>query len=155
MGPRFKVNGWMRELTYEEYLQTAQWWRTRERIVSRAGGVCEHCLANPSSQVHHKTYDRLGHEDMADLVALCDPCHLKVHKAELPPIYPYSVSGHGWPFPFAVLAIASMMDPELKERAVAAIPPELWPSVAKTMLAIDIEDLFEESLERARRLPHA
>ena len=35
--------------------------------------------------VHHRTYDRLGHEEAADLVVLCGSCHDRFHDAgEMP-----------------------------------------------------------------------
>lgn len=30
--------------------------------------------------LHHRTYDRLGHEHFADLVPLCRPCHTVLHR---------------------------------------------------------------------------
>jgi hypothetical protein len=30
-------------------------------------------------EVHHLTYDRLGHEDPADLIGLCRACHSFLH----------------------------------------------------------------------------
>ncbi|WP_418417549.1 HNH endonuclease [Blautia sp.] len=32
-------------------------------------------------QMHHITYERLGHENaLTDLVSLCPACHVKIHK---------------------------------------------------------------------------
>lgn len=29
----------------------------------------------PQQAVHHLTYERIGHEDLDDLMAVCNPCH--------------------------------------------------------------------------------
>jgi phage terminase large subunit GpA-like protein len=41
-----------------------------------AGNKCAHCGRGSSKhEVHHLTYERFGHERMADLVVLCESCH--------------------------------------------------------------------------------
>lgn len=61
---------------YTAYLQSPAWQRVRARVLDRAKGRCETC-GKPATQVHHLTYERLGHEYMSDLLAVCEPCHLK------------------------------------------------------------------------------
>lgn len=60
---------------YLAHLQSPEWRAVRARILSRARGVCEECETAPATEVHHLTYERLGHELDSDLQALCRPCH--------------------------------------------------------------------------------
>lgn len=62
-------------MTYEEYLNSPEWRYRAEQAKKRDGQRC--CLCNSSGplEVHHRTYERLGHEDLDDLTSLCDPCH--------------------------------------------------------------------------------
>lgn len=61
------------------YMQTAQWRMIRAKVLKRCGGICEGCGDRPATQVHHLTYERLGHEMLFDLVGLCRQCHESVH----------------------------------------------------------------------------
>lgn len=63
------------EGTYEEYLQSPHWRKTRDRALSRAGWKCNRCPTQRALQVHHKTYERLGCELPEDLEVLCATCH--------------------------------------------------------------------------------
>lgn len=66
--------------TYQEYLQSPYWRRhVRPRIMRRAAGRCEGCGGDYALEVHHLTYDRLGHEHDQDLKALCAGCHSGQH----------------------------------------------------------------------------
>jgi 5-methylcytosine-specific restriction endonuclease McrA len=62
---------------YEAYLSSPAWRETRALALQRAGGLCEApgCDA-AATDVHHRSYSRLGAEPLADLVALCPACHL-------------------------------------------------------------------------------
>ncbi|HEY7195460.1 MAG TPA: hypothetical protein VH439_17085 [Gemmatimonadales bacterium] len=57
-------------------------WEQGRKIVERSpnlvglGDRCRH----RATQVHHKTYERLGDERMEDLVACCRSCHRAVEK---------------------------------------------------------------------------
>ena len=64
---------------YADYLASAAWKERRERVLARAGGVCEGCGKAPATQVHHLHYARVGCEMLFDLVAVCDGCHPIVH----------------------------------------------------------------------------
>lgn len=64
---------------YEAYMQSEEWDRRRRSILSRAKYRCEICGASKVRlTVAHLTYERLGHEDEDDLLAVCDPCHLGI-----------------------------------------------------------------------------
>ena len=61
---------------YQAYLQTEGWERTREKVLKRAGYICEGCRERPATQVHHLNYkDPRGEELLWNLVAVCDQCH--------------------------------------------------------------------------------
>lgn len=71
----------LRALTYEEYLRTEHWKRTRRKALLRAGYQCQKCGATSYLEVHHVTYARLGAERPDDLIVLCRACHDYVHVA--------------------------------------------------------------------------
>lgn len=63
------------------------WWRRRERWAATAAAagpiVCAVCDAPwrvTRDDLHHRSYDRLGHELDEDLVALCRGCHEELHQ---------------------------------------------------------------------------
>jgi hypothetical protein len=64
---------------YRAYLTTPEWWEKRELVMKRAGRVCEGCLVNRATEVHHTTYDHIKNELLFELVALCDECHAIAH----------------------------------------------------------------------------
>lgn len=64
---------------YEEYLASPVWKKKREKILERAGGICEGCREKPATQVHHRSYEHVGDEFLFELVAVCDDCHDKLH----------------------------------------------------------------------------
>lgn len=66
-------------LTYGEYLKTDWWRHRRERALELAESHCQVCNSPGPLEVHHRTYERLGHERDADLIALCADCHGLFH----------------------------------------------------------------------------
>jgi 5-methylcytosine-specific restriction endonuclease McrA len=72
--------GWWR--WYDQYLKSTAWRLRRDAVMTRAGGVCEGCRTRPAAQVHHLTYDNVGNEFLWELVAVCMPCHERLHQAE-------------------------------------------------------------------------
>lgn len=73
----------LRRLPYAEYLRTAHWQRVRELALDRAGHQCELCSHTETLEVHHRTYERLGFERPADVIALCHDCHRDFHRSLL------------------------------------------------------------------------
>ena len=77
-----------RRSAYATWMTSREWLASRERW--RAAWVTEHG-SEPSCRVcgrpwslrrddlHHRSYERLGHEHITNLVALCRRCHDKVH----------------------------------------------------------------------------
>ena len=66
-----------------KYMESEKWRKIREKIFKRANGLCEACLENPATQVHHWNYDNLGNEYMFDLSAVCKPCHCRIHGIDI------------------------------------------------------------------------
>lgn len=60
---------------YHAYLLSPRWRGKRREVWARCGGLCERCHRRRMAEVHHKTYERLFHEDLRDLLGLCRPCH--------------------------------------------------------------------------------
>ena len=69
------------EQAYCDFLQSWVWGWLREQILERAEGKCEVCGAEGTLHIHHQTYRRVGgNEKFEDLIALCPPCHRRVHE---------------------------------------------------------------------------
>jgi hypothetical protein len=67
-------------MDYYQYLSTPEWRSIRQRVIRRAGGVCEGCGEREATIVHHLTYQRRGKEFLLDLIAVCRECHDLIHK---------------------------------------------------------------------------
>jgi hypothetical protein len=67
------------ENSHSPYLQTDAWRDKRAKVMRRANWICEGCGVNKASQVHHLTYDHHGNEFLFELVAICTPCHERIH----------------------------------------------------------------------------
>ena len=64
---------------YAAYLRSDAWKERARRVMLRAGGMCEACLAAPAQHVHHLTYEHVGNELMWELRAVCAGCHERIH----------------------------------------------------------------------------
>lgn len=61
---------------YKEYLASPHWKQFAQHIKEWWDWRCALCYCvDECLSVHHRTYDRLGHESMNDVVALCRKCH--------------------------------------------------------------------------------
>ena len=67
------------QLPYSEYLKTEGWKVRRAKALARAEHRCQVCNSDKRLEIHHRTYERLGHERDADLIALCHDCHTLFH----------------------------------------------------------------------------
>ena len=62
---------------YNNYLHSQAWAETCQRLFAQVGQLC--ICGKQATQVHHRTYDNIGKEDiLTDLSGLCDNCHRKV-----------------------------------------------------------------------------
>lgn len=66
-------------VNYHAYLQSPEWQAKRVLALDRAGGRCQLCNRATRLHVHHRTYERLGNEDLSDLTVLCADCHEHFH----------------------------------------------------------------------------
>ena len=64
---------------YKQYLESKEWQNLRKEVLFRCQGICEGCRKVPAAEVHHLTYERMGHEMLFDLVGVCRGCHRKIH----------------------------------------------------------------------------
>ena len=69
----------MNKQEYRQYLKSGHWNFTKKRALKRAGKKCEVCRSEVDLQVHHKSYENLWDEKPADLIVLCECCHIKNH----------------------------------------------------------------------------
>lgn len=65
----------LQTMPYAEYLQTPEWAKKRGKALRFAGYKCQLCNSKENLNVHHRTYERRGHELMGDLTVLCNDCH--------------------------------------------------------------------------------
>lgn len=68
---------------YNKYLETPYWKNIRQLVLKRDNYLCQCCLSGYATQVHHKSYEFVdfnGNEPCFDLVAICTPCHERLHK---------------------------------------------------------------------------
>ena len=59
---------------YHHYMASREWALKKRAVRERSGGECERCQ-RPSKQVHHLSYQNLGHEPLTDLLDVCKWCH--------------------------------------------------------------------------------
>lgn len=71
-----------RLMSYEakqEYLKSPDWQGIATVALFIDNHKCRVCGSNQNLQVHHVTYERLGHENPSDLVTLCATHHQAIH----------------------------------------------------------------------------
>ncbi len=64
------------------YAGSKQWRCRRSEVIQRQRFRCHRCQREKRLQVHHLSYEHLGDERPAELVALCVTCHWTVHQDE-------------------------------------------------------------------------
>lgn len=64
---------------HDLYLEGPIWAAKRNAVLKRANFICEGCLTNKATQVHHLTYDHIFEELLFELVAICPDCHTRIH----------------------------------------------------------------------------
>jgi len=71
---------------YSEYLRSPEWLEIRSRILERDDYRCQWTgkASRPGDplQVHHLTYDRIGCEQMTDLITVCRSAHKNHHRSK-------------------------------------------------------------------------
>lgn len=66
-------------MDYTTYMQSPEWRKVRDRALEFWKCRCCICFGLDQVEVHHRTYERLGHEWLSDVVCLCKPCHALFH----------------------------------------------------------------------------
>jgi hypothetical protein len=67
-------------VNYHEYITSPEWRAKADYLKSLAGWRCQVCnSADEPLHAHHRTYERLGHEDPNDITILCETCHSLFH----------------------------------------------------------------------------
>lgn len=74
---------------YKKYLNSKEWKEKRDKRLEIDGFKCTCCGTKDRLNVHHTTYERLGHESMEDLITLCNDCHKAIHNN-------YGENRNGW-----------------------------------------------------------
>ena len=69
-------------LDYKKYLKSDYWKDIKEQVHKRDEYKCRLCNSNKNLQVHHKTYEFLGNENLEELITLCKKCHFNIHKID-------------------------------------------------------------------------
>jgi hypothetical protein len=65
----------LRQLTYEEYLQSPEWQEKRTTALGWFGHCCQGCKASGVSlEVYHRHLENVGCEQKEDLMVLCEVC---------------------------------------------------------------------------------
>lgn len=68
---------------YSEYIKSHEWKERAMAAIMRAGYRCQVCNSGNDLEVHHRTYENLGHELPGDLTVLCHQCH-ELYSQSLP-----------------------------------------------------------------------
>lgn len=71
VGPRYE--------DYRAYLRSPEWGVVRRIALHQADHRCSLCNRNGRLDVHHRTYDHIGRETLADVIVLCRGCHSRYH----------------------------------------------------------------------------
>jgi len=69
----------LKYMPYKEYLKTEHWQEVRKAALKKAGYKCALCGSTEHLNVHHRTYENRGDEDIKDVIVLCQNCHAKFH----------------------------------------------------------------------------
>lgn len=78
------LDGRVRRADYRRYMKSPEWDAKRAWWWDRAGrptscAACDTYWSLQKGDLHHRTYERLGYEELDDLVQLCARCHSIVH----------------------------------------------------------------------------
>lgn len=65
---------------YSDYIKSDEWKQFRLEYFKTHKKECRACGSKLRVHLHHKTYVRLGHERLADVVPLCEYHHMALHK---------------------------------------------------------------------------
>lgn len=64
---------------HDEYLRSVEWRTIRDKVLARDKFLCQSCLENRATQVHHLTYENWKKEHAFELISICETCHTRIH----------------------------------------------------------------------------
>jgi len=65
----------------KDHLQSEYWSKLKVAKLQQCGNYCEKCgKLSKHLDLHHKTYIRLGFEDISNVILLCRTCHEHQHQ---------------------------------------------------------------------------
>lgn len=64
---------------YDEYLNSPEWRKKADLVLKRDRHICQSCLENRATQVHHLSYFHIFEEPLFESVAVCPNCHERLH----------------------------------------------------------------------------
>jgi hypothetical protein len=79
--PRFNTRQEALDWLNHIYYPSAHW-RALSKKTRKNHPVCQECREALSTEVHHRTYDRLWQELPTDLSAVCHECHLEIESTK-------------------------------------------------------------------------
>lgn len=110
--------------TYAEYLRSAHWQRLRVLYRHKHEWRCAGCNTTEEPlDLHHKTYERLGHEQLSDLAPLCRRCHEllhALHRQRKATLNPKSLRTPTEPKPFVAPPFTPIRPQPMFGRAISA-----------------------------------
>lgn len=133
---------------YTDYLNSAEWTARREKVMQRAGGICEGCRQRPATEVHHLSYEHVTQEFLFELVAICGDCHARWHgqparpKADWTPRHTGHVQEKPSPGAQARRGQLSQLAAQKRAEFMAAPLPE--PSSSTGAQVADLARMFHE-----------
>lgn len=65
---------------YEAYISSPAWKKLRSHVFKRCAEICEGCMENGATEVHHLSYRHFGAEFLFELAGLCHDCHSRFHQ---------------------------------------------------------------------------
>jgi 5-methylcytosine-specific restriction endonuclease McrA len=72
----YNKNRWINE--HSNYIKSEQWKQKRELVLKRDNYLCQACLTEKATQVHHTSYKHWRNEPLFELVSVCEMCHEKI-----------------------------------------------------------------------------
>jgi cytochrome c len=72
----------MNKLEYQDYVRNNTSWKSIRAKAHKRQRDCLCCGSREELDIHHKTYERLGHEKVTDLQVLCRDCHYVWHERQ-------------------------------------------------------------------------
>lgn len=83
-------------LEFSGYITSQEWKKLRDNRLKIDNFCCVVCKNNKNLICHHITYERLYHEELTDLIILCNKCHNRIHKISPPKDIPIFVKQDVW-----------------------------------------------------------